>query len=210
MFRAVDVDSSDRQVPTPASKQQENYEPPDHHLDGWVWDDEYSSEKREAPTYRGRSLTKVAGGSALLTFQLLKEAEIGSTYLLKCLLRDGFTSAAIDALVDDLGRNYLHVAATHGQNLAIATAVKSGLNINLASVNGSTPLMLACAWDMETAAALLLDLGADATTQDLLGQTALTKSSERARGILVRHEEQQKARAVAISNDVESMLHRLF
>jgi hypothetical protein len=66
------------------------------------------------------------GGRKACIARLLKDAEYGETSLLKTLRHDG---VELDDLVDDLGRNYLHIAASAGKNLAVTVAVRCGMNV---------------------------------------------------------------------------------
>jgi ankyrin repeat protein len=67
----------------------------------------------------------------------------------------------------------IHKSARLGHLDAFRQAVQHGANINAQDEFGSTPLQVAIAEKQLAAAALLLELGADATIQDPNGSTAL-------------------------------------
>lgn len=75
--------------------------------------------------------------------------------MLKLLNKDGVD---VNELYDELGRNFLHVAASAGRNLAVTIAVRSGMDVTRTTVAGKTAEMLAVAWGRTSTSALLLEL----------------------------------------------------
>ena len=153
----------------PAPTPRATPEPLDDPLDDWEWDETFSTEPFDVQEFVASrvDLVKILGGRPHVTQKLGLEAEKGELTLLKCLVKQSPELA--DGLADELGRNFLHVAATYGRGLAVAWCVRKGMRVNLRTHYGMTPLMLACAWGRSTTAALLLDLEADPTLRDRHG-----------------------------------------
>lgn len=69
---------------------------------------------------------QVFGDHERFVRKLLSDAELGNVTLARCLVADGYS---LDKITDALGRNFLHVAASNGQNMAVAVSLQLGMNV---------------------------------------------------------------------------------
>jgi hypothetical protein len=161
-------------------------------LDAWLWDENFADERYDTvlEVNKRMDLVKAYGGERPCVKLLVAAAAKGDLTLIKALVKRD--AAASNTLMDEIGRNYLHVACEHGHTLAAAWTVKNGMDVNKATLYGLTPLMCACAWGNEVCAHLLLDFGADATLRDRHGRTALSFASDGVRSALVHHPAMEK------------------
>jgi ankyrin repeat protein len=104
----------------------------------------------------------------------------GSTPL-TCAIASGKTNIAAYLIergahvehVTSAGETPLHVACSSDDGTwAVRLLVAKGANINRPSDIGTTPLMWAAQWGFEETAQVLLELGADVSKTNRLGQTA--------------------------------------
>jgi hypothetical protein len=116
-------------VPAPCHKPVPSNEPDVDPLDAWCWDEAFADEKRDwlADVQSRIDLVALMGGPAVAAKQLCKDAEVGTLALAKCFVKKD--PALADRLSDELGRNFLHVAATFGKGLAVAWVVKNGMDV---------------------------------------------------------------------------------
>jgi len=189
----------------PSHMSREVPEAPGPCLDDWLWDEAFADEKYDTVLEVNKrcDLVKALGGPRATVGQMVLAAEKGDLTLIKALVKRD--AKAANSIMDEIGRNFLHVAAEHGRSLACAWVVKNGMDVNKATLYGLTPLMCAAAWGQEVTCELLLDLGADATLRDRHGRTALSFASDGLRSTLVRHPNMIKCGRDVMGADIDAL-----
>mmetsp|Transcript_31085 Transcript_31085/g.39992 ORF Transcript_31085/g.39992 Transcript_31085/m.39992 type:complete len:167 (+) Transcript_31085:20-520(+) len=114
----------------PILSSSEEYEPKEtYRLDEWNWDESLAEEKSDIirTVNRKCNLITLLGGRSAAVIQLHKSIQSKDLQLAKCLLKRD--DLVMDDLVDPLGRNMLHIAASCGNNLAVALAIRNGMDV---------------------------------------------------------------------------------
>ena len=120
-------------------------------------------------------------------------------------VKSHFPPYSLDELKDEIGRNYLHVAAAAGQTRACAVVLKHGaMDVDKPTIYGFTPLMLAACWGRDATCMLLLDLGADPCAADRHGRTALEMASDGVREHLAKHPAMRLAGVAALGSSLKA------
>lgn len=132
-------------VRAPCHKPVPSNEPDTDPLDAWLWDEAFATEKRDflRDVQSHVDLVKMMGGPLVAVRQLCKEAEVGKLELIRCFVKKD--PALADQLGDAVGRNYLHVAASFGKDLAVAWGVKNGMNVRVNNILTYHPLLIVMA-----------------------------------------------------------------
>ncbi|XP_064639345.1 ankyrin-1-like [Lineus longissimus] len=108
------------------------------------------------------------------------------------------------------GDSALHFCAVHGITHAASVLIQLGATVDLADVNGITPLMTACLHGHQAIVKLFLENKADALKKDNRGQQALHYASERGNLKIIRELLKQvpEIDINAKSKEGETALHR--
>ena len=117
-------------VLAPCHKPVPSNEPDVDPLDKWCWDESFAAVKRDLvkEVQSQIDLVKLMGGPKVAGRELCKQAEGGDLTLVKCFVKKDPKIA--DALADELGRNFLHCAASFGKGVAVAWCVKNGMDVS--------------------------------------------------------------------------------
>jgi ankyrin repeat protein len=116
--------------------------------------------------------------------------QAGESALMMAALKGDLTGVQLllkhGAQVNQSGWSAIHYAVTGPEPSIAALLLQNGADIDAASPNGSTPLMMAAQYGSEDTVALLLERGADSSRRNQLGLDAADFARRAGREALVR------------------------